>query len=146
MVEHIVGGNERRRASIGKIVENSDASPVIAAIKVRGSEIKWRWVEAVFETRKIAFEGRVQGVSIAARQERNKDLTCRVGSHIFKVQCALAFDGAALAERQEPAQAAVGGAVSRKAEQAWRVGQIEAGADDEAKAGFLGGDMRAHHA
>ncbi len=59
---------------------------------------------------------------------------------------ARAFLGAALAARQQAAQPAIGGAVGREAEQARRVRQIEAAADDEAEVELLGGGMGAHHA
>ncbi len=67
-----------------------------------------------------------------------------MGCDIVEEERALPFLGAALTERQKPAEPAVSRPIGRIGEQAWRILQIEPGADDEFDAGFLGGDMGAH--
>ena len=67
-----------------------------------------------------------------------------MGCDIVEEERALPFLGAALTERQKPAEPAVSRPIGRIGEQAWRILQIEPCADDKFDAGFLGGDMSAH--
>ncbi len=65
---------------------------------------------------------------------------------VIEKKRALTLLGAALAERQQPAEPAVGGAVRRIGEQARSILEIEANADDELDANLFGGEMGAHDA
>ena len=66
---------------------------------------------------------------------------------VFEAKDALAFLGAALAKREQPAQSAIGGAIARISEQARSVFEVKARADDELDpADLFGGEMAAHHA
>ena len=84
-----------------------------------------------------------RGREILGRQ-RDEDQALGMGGDVIEIKRALPFLGAALAERQQPAEPAVSGAIARKDQQARRVQQIEPGADDEFDADFLGGQMTAH--
>jgi hypothetical protein len=79
-------------------------------------------------------------------RQGDEDLAFGVGCEIFEEKFALAFVGAPLAKRQQTAEAAVGLPVSRIAEETRRIFEIEARADDQAKADLLGGNMRADDA
>ena len=66
---------------------------------------------------------------------------------VRKIKSALPLLGAPHAERQQPAEPAIGCAVARIGEQAWRIFEIEPRADDEFDAAELArGEMRAHDA
>ena len=67
-----------------------------------------------------------------------------MGGDVIEVKRALPLLGAALAERQQPAEPAVSGAIARECEQARGILQIEPRADDELDADLLGGEMAAH--
>ena len=67
-----------------------------------------------------------------------------MGGDVIEIKRALPFFRAALAERQQPAEPAVSGAIARKGQQARGVQQIEPRADDEFDADLLGGQMTAH--
>ncbi len=60
-----------------------------------------------------------------------------MGGDVVEVKRAFALHGAALAEREQTAEPAIGGAVARVGEQARRVFKIEARADDELDAADL---------
>ena len=67
-----------------------------------------------------------------------------MGGDVIEIKRALPLLGAALAERQQPAEPAISGAIARKDQQARRILQIEPRADDEFDADLLGGEMTAH--
>ena len=70
-----------------------------------------------------------------------------MGGDIVEMERAFPLLGAALAEREQAAEPAVSGAVRWIGEQARRIVEIEARADDEFDAAdFACGKMRAHHA
>ena len=76
----------------------------------------------------------------------DKHLALRMRRDVGERQVALAFLRAALTQRQEAAEAAVGFPVLRIADEAQAILEIETGADDEAKARLLGRHVRAHDA
>ena len=70
-----------------------------------------------------------------------------MGGDVVEMERAFPLLGAALAEREQPAEPAVSGAVRWVGEQARRIVEIEARADDEFDAADLARrKMRAHHA
>ncbi len=79
-------------------------------------------------------------------REGDEDQAFGVGRNVIEKERALPLLGAALAERQQPAEPAVGGAVGRIDKQARSILQIEANADDELDANLLGGEMGANDA
>ena len=79
------------------------------------------------------------------RRQCDENLAFGVGGNIGEEQQALALGGAALAKRDEAAQTAVGSAITRKAQQTWRVLKIEPCADDEAEPRVLRRHVGADH-
>jgi hypothetical protein len=75
------------------------------------------------------------------RGEGDEDHPFGMGGDIIEMKLAFAFLGAALAQGQQAAQPAIGRAVAGISEQARRVLEIEADADDQLDAGLLGGEM-----
>ena len=70
-----------------------------------------------------------------------------MGRDIFKIEHAFALLGAPHAQRQQPAEPAIGGAVARVGKQAWCVFEIETAAHDEFDAAQLArGEMSADDA
>ena len=69
-----------------------------------------------------------------------------MGRHVLKVKLALPFLGAALTQREQVAEAAIGCAIGWINKQARGVFKVEARADDELYPHLLGGEMGAYHA
>ena len=76
----------------------------------------------------------------------DEDQALGMGRDIIEKERALPFLGAALTERQQPAEPAVSRAIGRIGKQVWRILQIEPDADDKFDAGLLGGEMGANRA
>ncbi len=88
---------------------------------------------------------RLAPIPVLGRQ-RDEDLPLGVARDVVEIKRALAFFGAPLPEREQPRQPAIGRAVAREAQEARRILQVEARADDKAQAHLLGCHMRAHDA
>jgi hypothetical protein len=69
-----------------------------------------------------------------------------MGDHVGKNQPAAVLGRAPAAGGNEPGEAAVGGAVGRQAEQAWRILKVEPCADDKPDAELLCCNMGANDA
>jgi hypothetical protein len=82
------------------------------------------------------------------RRQRDEDLAFGMSCNVGEMQNAFALVRPALAERQKPAETAIGRAVLRIDEQARRILEIEAGADYEPKPlellGILCSNVSAH--
>ena len=81
---------------------------------------------------------------IGCLRQQDGEQALAVGREILPAEVALALSGPPLAEREQAAEAGIGGTVGRVDEQRGAVAQIEAAADDHADAGFIGLPMRAH--
>ena len=83
------------------------------------------------------------------RRKRDKNLSFGVGGNVGEKKLALAFFRAALAKRDQAAQAAqaaIGFSVCWKTEKAWCVFKIKPGADNETHPRILRRNVRAHDA
>ena len=80
-------------------------------------------------------------------RQRDEDEAFGVGGDVVEMERAFPLLGAALAEREQPAEPAVSGAVRRVGEEARRILQIETRPDHEFDAAdFTRREMGAHHA
>src|SRR5690606_2495069 len=77
-------------------------------------------------------------------RQGDEDLALVVSCHVLQKQRALPFIRAPLTESEKATEAAIGSAVGGQAEQAWRILQVEAGADDQLQSGFLRSRVRPH--
>ena len=112
VIEHVVGGDERQCLRVRQIAPSDRAGRVIAAIKMLRGEIEAGAAEAALsgELEKIR-ECRIGHL----RRQSNHDLACRrARRHRRRRKRHSALGGAALAERQQPAEPAIGRAVGRK--------------------------------
>ena len=139
VLAHIAGGDQGDADSLRQSSEGGDAPGIVAAMEVMGGE-----VEAIPKGVAQGFQMGAEGRIGPGRRQRRDDLPLSPGDKILEVEPAFALRSPAFAERQQPAQAAIGRAVGRIAEQAGRVGEVEARADDEAQPGLFGGRMGAH--
>lgn len=80
------------------------------------------------------------------RRQGDEDAALRVGGDVGEKKLTLAFFRTPLPQGKQPAQTAIGLAVCRVAQQAWRVLQIEPHADNKAQICILGGYVGTHHA
>ncbi len=136
MIEHVAGRDQGCAAALGDSVEGRNSRPIIAAIGVRGCEIERRGRERRLQAEQPLF----------LLCHRNKNLSLRMGRDIGERKLALAFCGAPLAERDQTRQAAVSGAVFRKAEEARCIVEVEPRADNQPDGCVLGGDVGADNA
>ena len=82
----------------------------------------------------------------ALRRQRDQHLTLGVSHHVVEMEHAAALGRAPLAEGEQAAEAAVGGAVARIAEEREPAGEIEPRTDQEPQTGRLRCDVGAYRA
>jgi len=154
---HVVGGDERRAAAPGEVRESGQPADVVAAIEAMAGEIgpTGKRVRQTAQRRREAFALRLPE---SPRRQRDDDLPLAMVEQVVQAQMALPLGRAALAEREQPRQPAIGRPVGRIDQEAetracpsptlprrGRFLQIQPRADDEAEAGLLRRHMRAHH-
>ena len=76
--------------------------------------------------------------------DEDADQPLSVGSQVFPAEDAPSLAATALAERQQPAEPGVGGAIGRIDQHGGAVAQVETAADDQPDAGDLGRLVAAH--
>ena len=141
---NVVGRDQRRAGTGGDPGEPVDPRPVVAAIEVARGEMN-RIPDAATKRGQIFLEAPVVGAAVPGRQH-DQDLARRVIEQVGKPDLALSLGGAAPADREQPRQPAIGGAVAGQAQHAGRVGEVEPRADDELHAGLPRGRMGADDA
>ena len=114
-----------RPARAARLRKGGDAGAIVAAIRVTGGEIEPRLgPQRLLYAAKFGFKIARRGEII--RWKRDEDEAVGVGGDIVEMERAFPLLGAALAEREQPAEPAVSGAVRRIGEQARRIVEIEA--------------------
>ena len=133
VVEHVIGGEQRHLVTLRQLGKAVEPGTVVAAVEMAGGEIERRLEPRLHLCQVIG----------AAGQQREDEALGEVAD-IVERQQALALAGAALAEAEQPAQAAIGGARGGPGQQRKAV-EIEPGAHHEGQLRILRGTMRAHH-
>ena len=141
VVVDVVGGEERRAGALRKRRQAAQAGAVAAPVEHVRSEVE-RAVMRPAEPGKLCLEPLAPRV----RRQRDQQLSLGMGEQVLPVQHAFALGRAPLAEGEQPAEAAVGGAVAGIAEERGAVGEVEPGAGQQPYAGPLRRHMRAHRA
>ena len=150
VIEHIVGGDHGRAALSADGAERCDARAVLAAIAMTGGKIERGGSELAFQAVQRGLQGRGSAAipirGPIGRRQGEKDLSLAMVRHIVQREHAVAFDGAALSERQEPAEPPIGRAIRWQTDQARGIGKVEPRPDDEAHLSLLGREISARDA
>jgi hypothetical protein len=141
---HVVAGDQRGAAGRGQVVQIAERTRVAAAVEDLPGQIAGSG-EAPAQARQGRAEPRAQRVRFVGRQH-DQHLAFAVVLQLRQGEPAIALLGAPLAQGQQAAQPAVGGAVGRVAEHLRPILGRQPGADQQLEPGLLGGDMGAHHA
>ena len=136
----IIGRHQRDAGVGGELCQGSEAVFVIALVKFAGGKI-----DAVLKVMCEVQQGSGKRLVRLFRRQCDDDLSPAVGEQFGKPDPALSLRGALPSHRQQPRQPAIGGAVGGKAEETWRILQIEPGAHHQPYPNLLGHDVRADY-
>ncbi len=138
---HVVGRDEGGAAKLRQLGEAREPARVVAAVeRLAGQEAGSG--KAPGQAGKRVPK---RGIGLVRRQE-DQDLPFGVGLQLGQREPARALLGAPLAQRQQAAEPAVGGAIGRVAQQLRPVLGHQPRADQQPEPRLLGGDVGAHHA
>ena len=127
VVVHVVGGDERCCVPLAERREAVEAAHVVAPVEHVGGE-----VERAFVAPTQRGERRRECLVVrAGRRQRDQHLALGVRHHVARVEHAAALGRAPLAEGEQAAESAVGGAVAGVAEEREAAGEIEPRASEQ---------------
>ena len=127
VVVDVVGGEQRRPVPLGQRRQPVEAATVVAPVEHVGGEVEGaRMAPAQRAERRVE-----RRVVRASRRQRDQHLALGVRRHVVEVEHATTLGRAPLAEGEQAAEAAVGGAVARIAEEREAAGEIEPRTDQE---------------
>ena len=145
VVVDVVGGDQGHLVPRGKCRQPVETAAIVAPVEHVGGEIE-RALMAPAECGKRRLERRAAPLAALLiqpcrlRRQRDQHLTLGVGRHVLHVEHAAALGRAPLPEGQQAAEAAVGGAVARIAEEREPAGEVEPRAGQEPQTRCLGRD------
>ena len=149
VVVDVVGGDQRRLVAFGQRRQPVEAAHVVAPVEHVGGEVEGARVAPTecgqrrIERLAIPFTGLLVR---AIRRQCDQHLALGVRHHVVSMEHAAALRRAPLAEGEQAAEAAVGGAVAGIAEEREPAGEIEPRTCEQPQAGRLRCDMGAHRA
>jgi hypothetical protein len=138
---HVVGRNQRGTAGRGAFGQMLEAPRIVAAVEHLAGQIAGAG-KAPAEPGKRLLK---RGIGVLGRQD-DEHLAFAVVFQLRQGEATIALLGAALAECQQAAEAAVGGPVARIAQHLGTVLGHQARADQQLEARLLGSRVGAHHA
>ena len=145
VVVDVVGGDQRRLVALGQRRETVEAAAVVAPVEHVGGEVEGPRM-APAECGQRRGERRAILLVQAIRRQRDQHLALGVRRHVVEMEHATSLGRAPLAEGEQAAKAAVGGAVAGIAEEREPAGEVEPGACEQSQARRLRCDMGAHRA
>ena len=126
---------------LGRTVGDRLQAGMVVAAEAAGQ----RAVAAVAKALPQASEGRQPRLASGCSVEQDRDQAIAPRIHVRPGQLAFALAAPALADGEQAAEAAVGGAIGRVDQKRGALIEIEPAADHEPDSGLLGGLMRPHH-
>ena len=149
VVVDVVGGDQRRLVAFGQRCQPVEAAAIIAPVEHVGGEVEGPCVALTEcgQRRRERLAIPLPSLLVQAlRRQRDQHLALGVRHHVVPMQHAAALGRAPLAESEQAAEAAVGGAVAGIAEEREPAGEVEPGAGQKPQPSSLRCDVGAHRA